>query len=61
MRALVPGKRDAGGIDTVVLRRPHQEAAPARPDIQELKAAMTSDKMRTFILNQYQGAVLPAF
>jgi len=32
-----------------------------RPDIQELKAAMTSDKMREFILKKYQGAVLPAF
>jgi D-methionine transport system substrate-binding protein len=32
-----------------------------RPDIQALKAAMTSDKMRQFILDTYKGAVLPAF
>jgi D-methionine transport system substrate-binding protein len=32
-----------------------------RPDIQALKAAMTSEKMRQFILNTYKGAVLPAF
>lgn len=32
-----------------------------RPEIEELKAAMTSEKMREFILKQYQGAVLPAF
>lgn len=32
-----------------------------RPDIQALKEAMTSEKMAQFILNQYKGAVLPAF
>lgn len=32
-----------------------------RPEIQALKAAMTSDKMRQFILDTYKGAVLPAF
>jgi D-methionine transport system substrate-binding protein len=32
-----------------------------RPEIQALKAAMTSDKMRQFILDKYKGAVLPAF
>jgi D-methionine transport system substrate-binding protein len=32
-----------------------------RPDIVALKAAMTSDKMRQFILDKYKGAVLPAF
>ena len=32
-----------------------------RPEIEELKAAMTSEKMKEFILKQYQGAVLPAF
>lgn len=32
-----------------------------RPDLQALKNAMTSDKMREFILKKYQGAVLPAF
>lgn len=32
-----------------------------RPDIQALKAAMTSEKMKEFILKKYKGAVLPAF
>ena len=32
-----------------------------RPDIQALKAAMTSEKMKEFILQKYQGAILPAF
>lgn len=32
-----------------------------RPDIIALKKAMTSDKMRKFILTQYHGAVLPAY
>lgn len=32
-----------------------------RPDIQALKAAMTSEKMKEFILKQYKGAILPAF
>lgn len=32
-----------------------------RPEIEALKAAMTSDKMRQFILDTYKGAVLPAF
>lgn len=32
-----------------------------RPEIEALKAAMTSEKMREFILNHYKGAVIPAF
>jgi D-methionine transport system substrate-binding protein len=32
-----------------------------RLEIVELKAAMTSEKMKEFILKQYQGAVIPAF
>jgi D-methionine transport system substrate-binding protein len=32
-----------------------------RPDIQALKTAMTSEKMKEFISQKYQGAVLPAF
>lgn len=32
-----------------------------RADIQALKAAMTSEKMREFILKKYKGAILPAF
>ncbi len=32
-----------------------------RPEIEALKTAMTSDKMRQFILDKYKGAVLPAF
>ncbi|MES2344941.1 MAG: MetQ/NlpA family ABC transporter substrate-binding protein [Chlamydiota bacterium] len=32
-----------------------------RPGIQALKAAMTSEKMKQFILETFKGAVLPAF
>jgi D-methionine transport system substrate-binding protein len=32
-----------------------------RPEIAALKTAMTSEKMRAFILEKYQGAVSPAF
>lgn len=32
-----------------------------RPDIQALKEILTSDKMRTFILEKYKGAIVPAF
>ncbi len=33
----------------------------ARPEIVALKAAMTSDKMRDFILQKFKGEVIPAF
>jgi D-methionine transport system substrate-binding protein len=32
-----------------------------RSDLQALKTAMTSEKMRAFILEKYKGAVIPAF
>src|SRR5262249_2543574 len=32
-----------------------------RQELQELKKAMTSDKMRAFILENYKGAIVPAF
>lgn len=32
-----------------------------RPEIEALKTAMTSDKMRKFIEDEYHGAVIPAF
>ena len=32
-----------------------------RPDIVALKQALTSPKMKTFILEKYQGAILPSF
>lgn len=32
-----------------------------RPDILALKAALTSPKMRAFILEKYKGAILPSF
>lgn len=32
-----------------------------RPDIQALKSAMTSEKMRAFIQEKYKGALIPAF
>ncbi len=32
-----------------------------RVDIQELKKALTSDRMKNFLLEKYQGAILPAW
>lgn len=32
-----------------------------RPELMALKEAMTSDKMRQFIITKYQGAIIPAF
>lgn len=38
-----------------------REGEENRPDLQALKRAMTSDKMRAFILEKYKGAIVPAF
>ncbi len=55
--ALVLESKDSPYANVIVIRTGDEN----RPDIQALKAAMTSDKMRTFILETYKGAVLPAF
>ncbi len=38
-----------------------REGEENRPEIVALKKAMTSDKMRAFILEKYHGAIVPAF
>ncbi|MBY0529385.1 MAG: MetQ/NlpA family ABC transporter substrate-binding protein [Rhabdochlamydiaceae bacterium] len=38
-----------------------REGDENRPDIQALKAALTSEKMKKFINEKYKGAVVPAF
>lgn len=38
-----------------------REGDENRPELQALKANMTSDKTRAFILEKYKGAILPAF
>ncbi len=55
--ALVLESKDSPYVNVLVVRNGDEN----RPDIQALKEAMTSDNMRVFILEKYQGAVLPAF
>jgi D-methionine transport system substrate-binding protein len=55
--ALVLESKDSPYANILAIRNGDEN----RPDIQALKEAMTSEKMRQFILNQYKGAVLPAF
>lgn len=38
-----------------------REGEDTRPELIALKKAMTSDRMRTFIMEKYQGAIIPAF
>ena len=55
--ALAIEGRDSPYANVIVVRIGDEN----RKDIQALKAAMTSEKMRQFILQKYKGAVLPAF
>ncbi|MES2272805.1 MAG: MetQ/NlpA family ABC transporter substrate-binding protein [Chlamydiota bacterium] len=55
--ALALESKDSPYANVIAIRMGEEE----RPEIQALKAAMTSDKMRAFILKKYQGAVIPAF
>jgi len=55
--ALVLEDKDSPYANILVIRSGDEH----RPDIEALKAAMTSEKMRNFIKEKYQGAVLPAF
>lgn len=50
-------ENDSPYVNVIAIRIGDSE----RPDIQALLKAMTSEKMRTFILETYKGAVLPAF
>jgi D-methionine transport system substrate-binding protein len=55
--ALVLESKDSPYVNIIAIRVGDEN----RPDIQALKAAMTSEKMREFILKTYKGAILPAF
>jgi D-methionine transport system substrate-binding protein len=55
--ALVLESKDSPYANILVVRIGDED----RPDIQALKTAMTSEKMKEFILQKYKGAILPAF
>jgi D-methionine transport system substrate-binding protein len=55
--ALVLENKDSPYANVIAIRIGDEN----RPEIEALKAAMTSEKMREFILNKYKGAVIPAF
>jgi D-methionine transport system substrate-binding protein len=55
--ALALEGKDAPYANIIAIRKGEEE----NPHLKALKAAMTSDKMRAFILEKYKGAVLPAF
>lgn len=55
--ALILEKKDSPYANIIAVRDGTQD----RQNIVDLKQAMTSEKMREFILKTYKGAVLPAF
>lgn len=55
--ALAKESRDSPYANILVIRKEDRE----RADIQALKSAMTSERMHNFILEKYQGAILPAW
>ena len=55
--ALALESKDSPYVNIIAIRIDEDD----RPDIQALKSAMTSEKMRHFIIEKYQGAILPAF
>jgi len=55
--ALVLESKDSPYANVITIRIGDEN----QPHIQALKAAMTSEKMREYILQKYKGAVLPAF
>lgn len=55
--ALVLESKNSPYVNVLVARKGDEN----RPDIQALKEAMTSEKMRQFIIEKYKGAVFPAF
>jgi D-methionine transport system substrate-binding protein len=55
--ALVLEGKDSPYVNVIVVRTGDEN----RPDIEALKEAMTSEKMREFILKTYKGAIIPAF
>jgi D-methionine transport system substrate-binding protein len=57
LEALVLESKDSPYANVIAIRIGDEN----RPEIEALKTAMTSEKMREFILNKYKGAVIPAF
>lgn len=55
--AIVLEGPDSPYVNVIAIRIGEQ----TKPDLQALKAAMTSEKMHQFILDKYKGAVIPAF
>lgn len=55
--ALALESKDSPYVNVIAIRIGDEN----RPEIEALKAAMTSEKMREFILNKYKEAVIPAF
>jgi D-methionine transport system substrate-binding protein len=55
--ALVIEGKDSPYANVIAIRIGDQN----RPDLIALKRAMTSEKMKAFILEKYKGAVIPAF
>ncbi len=55
--ALVLEGKDSPYVNILVIRSGDEN----RPELRALKKAMTSEKMKAFILEKYQGAVIPAF
>lgn len=55
--ALAIESKDSPYANVLVIRKGDDK----REDIQALKRAMTSEKMKEFILKKYNGAILPAF
>ena len=55
--ALVIEDKDSPYANVLVVRQGDEN----RADIQALKDAMTSEKMRAFILEKYHGSIFPAF
>jgi D-methionine transport system substrate-binding protein len=55
--ALVLESKDSPYANVIAIRIGDEN----RPEIEALKTAMTSEKMREFIINKYKGAVIPAF
>lgn len=55
--ALILESKDSPYANVLVIRQGDE----TRPDIQALKEALTSEKMKHFLLEKYKGAILPAW
>ena len=55
--ALVLESKDSPYANIIAIRSGDE----TRPEMEALKEAMTSEKMREFIENKYKGAIIPAF